>query len=69
MLTKTFSYQVRTVEGGVTRLVAYYDADAAQRPAAVLIHTDALPVGTDVDLQFVVQPATNTEIVGEMTHG
>lgn len=68
MTTKEFTYKVRSVKNGVARLVAYYDKDFEQRPAAVLLRTDALPVGADIELSFVHQPADTKEIYGDVTN-
>ena len=64
MTTKEFTYNVRSIRNGVTRLVAYYDKDYDQRPAAILLRTDALTVGADITLSFVHQPADTKEIMG-----
>jgi len=64
MLTKSFSYEVRHVRRGEARLVAYYDADPNQRPAAIVLPA-VLEEGAVIDVQFVVNPATHSEITDD----
>lgn len=64
MLTKSFSYQVRSVRKGDARLVAYYDAAADLRPAAIILPA-VLEEGAVIDVQFVVNPATHAEIMDD----
>ena len=64
MLTKSFSYQVRHVRRGEARLVAYYDAAADLRPAAIILPA-VLDEGAVIDVQFVVNPANHSEIMDD----
>jgi hypothetical protein len=64
MTTKRFAYKVRPAKNGVTRLVAFYDKDYAQRPAAILMHADALEAGSLVYLSFVHKPVDVKEMLG-----
>lgn len=64
MMTKRFAYKVRPPKNGVTRLVAFYDKDYAQRPASILMHTDALEAGSLVYLSFVHRPTDIKEMLG-----
>ena len=64
MLTKSFSYEVRHVRRGEARLVAYYDADPDQRPAAIILPA-VLEEGAVIDVQFITNPADHAEIMDD----
>ena len=64
MQTRSFSYQVRHVRKGEARLVAYYDADADLRPAAIVLPA-VLDEGAVIDVQFITNPANHAEITGD----
>lgn len=64
MQTRSFSYQVRHVRKGEARLVAYYDADADLRPAAIVLPA-VLDEGAVIDVQFITNPANHAEIMGD----
>jgi len=64
MQTRSFSYQVRHVRKGEARLVAYYDADADLRPAAIVLPA-ALDEGAVIDVQFITNPANHAEIMDD----
>lgn len=64
MQTKDFPYKVRSVRNGKARLVAYYDKDYAQRPAAIIIQSDAFTEGQEVRMSFILNPANHHEILG-----
>ena len=64
MQTRSFSYQVRHVRKGEARLVAYYDADADLRPAAIVLPA-VLDEGAVIDVQFITNPANHAEILDD----
>ena len=64
MQTRSFSYQVRHVRKGEARLVAYYDADADLRPAAIVLPA-VLDEGAVIDVQFITNPANHAEIMDD----
>lgn len=64
MQTRSFSYQVRHVRKGEARLVAYYDADADLRPAAIVLPA-VLGEGAVIDVQFITNPANHAEIMDD----
>jgi hypothetical protein len=64
MQIESFQYLCRSVTDEGTRLVAYYHADPAARPPAVIIKGAHFNVGDKVELSFVNDPATTLEIFG-----
>ena len=64
MQTKPFTYICRSVGSKGARLVAWYDKDYADRPAAVIIHGAQFNVGDEVKMSFVNSPASTQEILG-----
>ena len=65
MQTEFFQYLCRSVTDEGARLVAYYHADPAARPPAVIIKgAHFFIVGDKVELSFVNDPATTPQIYG-----
>lgn len=65
MQTKPFTYICRSVTGKGARLVAWYDKDYADRPAAVIIQGAQIGVGDEVQMSFVNNPASMQAILGD----